>query len=67
MFLPDFVFSTLLDLGILALFGSPNAEVDLDLVRELPFTQNLELLWCYDRACAHYFGPFYVNFYTVIL
>ena len=31
MFQPDFVFSTLLDLGILALFGSPNAEVDLDL------------------------------------
>ena len=34
-------------LGILALFGSPNAErwVDLDLVRKLSFTQNCKLLW----------------------
>ena len=47
-------------LGILALFGSPNAEgwVDLDLVRKLPFTENFELLWCCDRAFAHYFGLF---------
>ena len=47
-------------LRISALFGSPSAEgwMDLDLVRELPFTQNIKLLWCCDRAFAHYFGPF---------
>ena len=58
-------------LGILALFGSPNAGgwVNFDLVGKLSFAQNCELLWpcCCDRAFYTLFWPFYINLYTVIL